>query len=302
MISVIVPVYNAEKYLHRCLDSILAQTYKDFELLLIDDGSTDASGRICDEYAQRDPRIRVFHKANGGVSSARNVGLDNAQGEWVTFCDADDWVESCFSEIDVKRYGEDIVCFPYAVGHQGNDKRTFGCEETSYSNAKDFYASRLHTLFRSPWAKLFRRGCIGDLRYDTGIKVGEDLAFNLQFLSRSKSCRYVADKVFYCYDEPSVHFLEKYQMSIEQSIYSLSVIFRAYERLHSPNAEFERVIFTDYKKLCQQDIYRHPRGWYGNGEVKRIYTEIKHVFSWRFRVNYALMSVAIVNWLRVKLK
>lgn len=84
-ISVIVPVYNAEKYLHRCIDSILAQTFADFELLLIDDGSTDKSGEICDEYADKDARIRVFHKANGGVSSARNVGLDNALGEYICF-------------------------------------------------------------------------------------------------------------------------------------------------------------------------------------------------------------------------
>lgn len=92
-ISVIVPVYNAEKYLHRCVDSILAQTFTDFELLLINDGSKDSSGVICDEYAAKDSRVLVFHKENGGVSSARNMGLDNAKGEWISFVDSDDWVE-----------------------------------------------------------------------------------------------------------------------------------------------------------------------------------------------------------------
>ena len=91
-ISVIIPVYTAEKSLCRCIDSILTQTYQDFELLLIDDGSTDSSGAICDEYAEQDARIRVFHKENGGVSSARNVGLDNARGEWYAFVDSDDSV------------------------------------------------------------------------------------------------------------------------------------------------------------------------------------------------------------------
>ena len=95
-ISVIVPVYNTEKYLHRCVDSILAQTFTDFELLLIDDGSTDSSGAICDEYAQKDSRVRVFHKENGGVSSARNLGLDKAKGKWVTFVDSDDWIKESF--------------------------------------------------------------------------------------------------------------------------------------------------------------------------------------------------------------
>ena len=99
-ISVIAPVYNTEKYLPRCIDSILAQTFTDFELLLIDDGSKDNSGAVCDEYASKDERVRVFHKENGGVSSARNVGLDNAKGEWITFVDSDDWIaETMYQEM-----------------------------------------------------------------------------------------------------------------------------------------------------------------------------------------------------------
>ena len=90
-ISIIVPVYNSEQTLNRCIDSILGQTYRNFELLLINDGSKDRSGEICDEYARKDSRVKVFHKENGGVSSARNVGLDNARGEWITFCDSDDY-------------------------------------------------------------------------------------------------------------------------------------------------------------------------------------------------------------------
>ena len=89
-VSIIVPVYKAEAYLHRCVDSILIQTFEDFELILIDDGSPDRSGEICDEYAAKDPRIRVFHKENGGVSSARNLGIENMIGEFVSFIDADD--------------------------------------------------------------------------------------------------------------------------------------------------------------------------------------------------------------------
>ena len=95
-ITVIVPVYNTEKYLRRCVDSILAQTFTDFELLLIDDGSTDGSGAICDEYAKKDSRVRVFHKEIGGVSSARNLGLDKAYGEWISFVDSDDWIDVLF--------------------------------------------------------------------------------------------------------------------------------------------------------------------------------------------------------------
>lgn len=92
VVSIIVPVYNSEKTLNRCVDSILNQTFHDWELLLIDDGSSDQSGKICDQYAAIDSRIKVFHKENGGVSSARNVGLANAVGKYIVFCDSDDWV------------------------------------------------------------------------------------------------------------------------------------------------------------------------------------------------------------------
>ena len=91
-LSIIVPVYNVALYLNRCVDSILNQTYSDFELLLIDDGSTDISGVICDEYAVSDNRVKVIHKDNGGVSSARNVGINNSQGKYIMFCDSDDFV------------------------------------------------------------------------------------------------------------------------------------------------------------------------------------------------------------------
>ena len=112
-ISVIVPVYNVEKYLCQCVESILSQTYRNFELLLIDDGSKDNSGNICDEYAKNDPRIRVLHVENGGASYARNIGLNIAVGDWVTFVDADDWVSSNYLEELVKDVDSDDMLILY---------------------------------------------------------------------------------------------------------------------------------------------------------------------------------------------
>ena len=97
-ISIIIPVYKAEKYLHRCVDSVLAQTFTNFELILIDDGSPDNSGAICDEYAKQDGRVKVFHQKNQGVSVARNLGIEQAKGEWIAFIDSDDWVENTMYE------------------------------------------------------------------------------------------------------------------------------------------------------------------------------------------------------------
>lgn len=96
-ISVIVPVYNVEKYLSRCIDSIISQTFSDFELILVDDGSTDSSGKICDEYGKKDGRVKVIHKKNGGQSSARNAGIENSTGEYISFVDSDDWISSVTS-------------------------------------------------------------------------------------------------------------------------------------------------------------------------------------------------------------
>ena len=102
LISVIVPIYNVEKYINRCIDSIIEQTYTNLEIILVDDGSTDNSGSICDEYAKKDNRIKVIHKENGGVSSARNVGLDTAIGQYITFVDSDDYIEKKYCEILLK--------------------------------------------------------------------------------------------------------------------------------------------------------------------------------------------------------
>lgn len=99
MISIIVPVYNVELYIHQCIDSIISQTYRDIEILLIDDGSTDKCGNICDEYARIDPRIRVFHTQNKGLSAARNLGLREAKGDYIGFVDSDDWIEPNMFEV-----------------------------------------------------------------------------------------------------------------------------------------------------------------------------------------------------------
>ena len=100
LISVIVPVYNVENYIAQCIESVIKQTYTKFEIILVNDGSKDNSGKICDEYALKDERIKVIHKENAGVSSARNVGIKQSKGQWITFIDSDDWVEEKYNGID----------------------------------------------------------------------------------------------------------------------------------------------------------------------------------------------------------
>lgn len=163
IISVIVPAYNAEKYLRRCIDSILAQTFTDFELLLIDDGSTDKSGEICDEYADKDARIRVFHKPNGGVSSARNVGLDNALGEYICFCDADDWVDTHWLQGFIEAYPNDLIVqgFCYKNPNQKNwEKCKINNECKKVLDALD-YLHRVKNMGYL-WCRCFKSSIIKD--------------------------------------------------------------------------------------------------------------------------------------------
>lgn len=185
-VSVIVPVYNAEKYLHRCIDSILAQTFTDFELLLIDDGSKDSSGTICDEYAKKDSRIRVFHKPNGGVSSARNVGLDNAKGEWIAFADSDDWVEYDMLECMLEKANLEkayIVIADYFEDYA--DKKIKVCH--NFESLKPRYIiSKLMQgdIIGSTWNKFFSRHLFIDnsIRFIDGIDYCEDLIVIIQIL------------------------------------------------------------------------------------------------------------------------
>lgn len=208
IISVIVPVYNVEQYLPRCIDSILAQTFTDFELLLVDDGSTDKSGDICDEYARKDPRIRVFHKPNGGVSSARNMGLDNAKGEWMFFSDADDILELAAFQLLISKAESnsvDLVMAGYRI-YQDDILQNGICLESDKILSRDEALTEMYQPADYPyqgylWCKLFRRSVIADnhLRYNEQLYFNEDRLFIVQFLCHSQRLVSYTTRVVYNY-------------------------------------------------------------------------------------------------------
>ena len=177
-ISIIVPVYKAEQTLSRCLDSILVQTFTDFELLLIDDGSPDASGVICDEYALKDSRIRVFHKENGGVGSARNLGLDNARGEWICFVDSDDWIKECFlSEFCTNIDGVDLVISGYRQFGDSSEIIVFNSALYDLREKVDLgQENNAVCVLYCPWRKLFRFSIIRErrIRFTEDLFIAED--------------------------------------------------------------------------------------------------------------------------------
>lgn len=199
MLSVIIPVYNSIKYLKKCVDSILAQTYLDFEILLIDDGSIDGSGILCDQYAIKDSRIKVVHQRNAGVSAARNAGLKIASGDYIVFVDADDFIDNqCFKRMyeEAIKGNADIVCcdcikivdgektdeFHTALTYRIINNREIFCADFIYVNSrecdqKEFYQSVV-------WGKLFRADLIKSLQFKS-IQFGEDTVFMLELLKKN---------------------------------------------------------------------------------------------------------------------
>lgn len=179
-ISVIVPVYNVEKYLRCCVDSILAQTFTDIEVLLVDDGSTDGSGAICDEYAQKDSRVRVFHKANGGVSSARNLGLDEAVGEWIMFVDSDDTVDPLICEVLLSHAVDGIM--PVCRLRRYREECANTVVETEIYSTTYSICEFDRFPAPGPVAKLYKRTIIGEnQRFNEKYSFAEDALFNLEY-------------------------------------------------------------------------------------------------------------------------
>lgn len=226
-ISVIVPVYNSERFLHRCIDSVLVQTYTDFELLLIDDGSTDSSGEICDLYAQKDDRIKVLHKSNGGVSSARNIGLDIASGEWITFIDSDDWVsEQYLEKLSLGFQFDLVISYAKCFGKYGEilqKKYLSKCIDSK--DIEILFLEYDLNWQTSPWAKLYRRDLCDNLRFVEGMHIGEDLVFLYTYIMKCRKICVLSD-ANYNYDMSNEHTLTR-------SIRILSDELHAYNNINT---------------------------------------------------------------------
>lgn len=199
-ISVIVPIYNAEDTLNRCIDSILNQTFRDWELLLVDDGSTDRSSGICDRYATKDKRVKVFHTKNGGVSVARNIGLDSAKGSWITFVDSDDFIDTTFLDTLVRLQSSDLCI----AGIQFINNTTIllppeECIKIEDVTELDNLLNKLY--FTVPWGKVYKNDIIqqNKLRFDINLKIGEDTDFVLRYLLYTDNIKLIA--------KPLYHFL-----------------------------------------------------------------------------------------------
>ena len=268
MVSIIVPIYNAEQYLRRCVDSILNQEYTDYELLLVNDGSTDASGDICEEYGDRDPRVIVIQKENTGVSDSRNRALDRARGKYLQFLDSDDWITPDATRLFVRaaeEYGCDMVIsdFYRVVGERLSPKGDI--EEEGVLTQEEFAAHMMENpadfYYGVLWNKLYRRDIVEEhkLRMDTDISWCEDFMFNLEYI------RYA--KVFYALHAPIYYYVKRkgslasQGINISKTVKMKLNVFEYYNNFYKHVLEEE-----DYEKNRLQ-VYRFFIDAAGDGTV-----------------------------------
>lgn len=200
LISVIVPVYNVEKYLKRCVDSILNQTYKNLEIILVDDGSPDKCGEICDEYAEKDGRVKVIHKENGGLSDARNVGIDIAKGKFISFIDSDDYVEKEYVKVlysAIIKDKTDMAIGAHKVIYEGGSVLEKATQEESVLQPEEVLNRILYDngIDLSAWAKLYRRELFKDICFPKN-RLFEDAATTYKLVDRSKKISIISKSIY----------------------------------------------------------------------------------------------------------
>ena len=201
IISVIVPVYNVEKYISKCLDSILKQTLKDIEIIVVDDGSTDNSGSICDRYAEQDKRVRVFHKENGGLSSARNYGIDRAEGEYIGFIDSDDYIEDDMYEVLydlILKFDADVsMCAIYYVYPKTAINKSTDNEIFVVNNEEAIrivLEAKINTV--NAVNKLYKKKLFNEVKYPIG-KIAEDAFVIVKLLQQCNRVAITTEKKYY---------------------------------------------------------------------------------------------------------
>lgn len=292
LISIVIPVYNAEKYLEQCLNSIKNQTYKNFEVILVNDGSIDHSESICMDFVKVDTRFKYFTKVNGGASSARNLGLDNAQGKYITFIDADDWVDENHLEVlinNIKENNSDMAVssikkfdnvskFGFRV-HSKQEKYLLNYNKLNREEFLVILPKLIHASnsYKIAVSKLFKKELVMDIRFDESIVYGEDLDFFFKIYNKINSVSYV-DEVTYVYrlhnESTSSKFNQQYA---EQVLLIYKKIYEKIEELGLPTIHYyttirdllefqkdfleNRVLFNEYQEFLKniEETVTYPK-------------------------------------------
>lgn len=270
-VSIIVPVYNAERYLDKCINSILTQDYENIELILVNDGSTDSSSKICHRYREKDNRVKVFHIQNSGPSKARNIGLEAATGEYIQFVDSDDYIEPNMTEALVKEIdkGADIAICGYMRISKDNGGNAVIKNIDIYMEElipRDVFLDKFGKLYRDfyvnyLWNKLYKAAHIktNSIKFDESIKWGEDLKFNLQYLNYCRSITIINTPLYNYvnYNSSSITSkLNKDLFKIQSSMYKEVKEFLMNNHSYSgENKEIVDLKFSDTVYMCISDLF-----------------------------------------------
>lgn len=329
MISIIVPVYNVAPFLNQCIRSIVSQSYSDFECILVDDGSTDGSELICDKWAVKDTRIKVLHQNNQGVSVSRNRGIEKAKGEYITFVDSDDWIESTYLEdmiIPMLSHDVDLVVSGLTQQFKDGSFKSF-CSNTEWIElrgnfVKEFVDLNKKYLLFGPVVKLYKSSIIKEhsIQFPLEYSYGEDLIFNYQYLSYIRSL-YVIDRINYNYRILGTGTLSsKKRLDQFQIDYDQWKILKAFYLSHNMMTEYSSAYLYDRLWWCMYDAIlatpvlllgksvgikvQHIRRIFCIDEWNELMAFVKtlHLPFWlKFCVMYK-MSVVLVGILEIKNK
>lgn len=297
IISIIVPVYNVEDYISACIDSILNQTFKDFELLLIDDGSTDDSGNICNSYISKDSRVKVIHTKNQGVSKTRNLGIKNAKGKYIMFCDSDDyadkyWCEKLYNTI--KNNSNSFILCSYTIHNQRQEYEDIKIKyiqenKSIITNKRSYFSNYKTTLSASVWNKIYEKEIImkNNIKFCESLSLGEDKIFNLDYL------RCLEDRVIIIND-PLYHYILREKESLDYKYYpdmfsiytKLNKITYDDAKLYNANDEnfnkwFWLLYFYNLQRVIVSNTFHKDNK---DSFLKKFYTNYKIVKSSEFRM------------------
>lgn len=298
-LSIIIPVYNLLEYLPRCVSSICEQSFTNWEMLLIDDGSTDGSGDLCDQFAASDPRIRVFHKPNGGVSSARNFGLRYASGDYILFVDSDDFLLpgalSCLRNVLQQHPRCDILQFGFQEG-----ENTYCSAEDAFRTAEDFFLSGGMPL-RTVWGSLFRKSIVDGIQFPDGIPVGEDTEFSTRCYFKANYIGVISRPLYHYRITAGSAIRSPFSPKKVRSI--LSVIHNLQDSIRPRNSAESRALALVLEQLRMsffQTLY------YAGAEQKKLLKEyyasgfapVQRINSLRFAESFPRLYFMYLHYIR----
>ncbi len=293
-ISVIVPAYKVERYLPRCVDSILAQTFTDFELILVDDGSPDNCGAICDEYAARDSRVRVIHQENAKVSAARNAGIEVCSGQWIAFVDPDDWLHHDYLRILYEAAEKDtdvVICDCLVTSLDVESDRDL--DKVIFRNASLSDIEQNRIARTRVWGRLVRRSTLDNMRFIPGTEPAEDTCFNELFFRQDMKYRIMDAKLYYYYMRPDSAIHNNMGRgtlnSVEPILQRLQGIDDKEKRSRVIRRCYKNVLYARYLEMFAPDYGPVKQRC---GELLRILRPYRKELDMKNRVIYGVLAAS----------